>query len=216
MRVELSKANIIDQVQRLDDQINAVVDPESMTIEELRAYKLKEVGKAAEQDIFDGTVIEIEPGVSHKFSYQLYDQVNYDELFILALIAPEIERLPYHANGAFCCMLEKAQVIKICSTLMMRKTQITTYANSLNMYINSLNSREDLLAVEYGMELPQEYHDRINSILAETMTQVEAFLARIMPTEDEPDEPVEPDEPEDPEEPEEPTEPEEDPVVPEE
>lgn len=73
---------------------------------------------------------------------------------------------------------------------MMRKTQIITYANALNMYIATINNREDLMAVAYGMELPQEYHDRINAILAETMTQVEAFLDRITPKDEEPEEPT--------------------------
>lgn len=208
LSVTLTKTNLVDQVQRLDDQINPVIDIDKMSINELREYKSQIINSACQEDIFDGTVIEIDEGVFGKFGYSLYDQINYDELFVLSLIAPEMEYLPYHSNGNGCVFFTKAQVIKICSTLMMRKTQIITYTNALHLYINSLSDREDLLAVEYGMELPQAYQDNVNMILSRTLTQMEAFLARIMPTDDSDDtepsgdeEPIEPTEPTEPEEP---------------
>ena len=67
----------------------------------------------------------------------------------------------------------------------MRKTRIVTYCNQLTQYVRSLTNRKDLLNVEYGMELPQEYLDRIDEIMAGTITEMEKFVARIMPQDNE-------------------------------
>lgn len=194
MSITLTKTDIVNQVQRLDEQINKVVDLDSMTVSELRDYKLGEISKAAEQDVYDGETIELSDGTRQKFTYDAHDQTNWDELFMLCLIAPEMELLPYHGNQNFCAFFTRERVVQICSTLMLRKTRIVTYANALNMYIRSLTDRASIMSVEYGMELPQDYEDRIAGIMAGTITQMQKFLERISreisPTEDQTEDPT--------------------------
>lgn len=181
LSVGLTKANIAEQIKRLDDQINPVIDPNTMDIEELRNYKLKTVSEACTADVYKGTSITLSDGTSKMFTYDMYDQLNYDELFLVCIMAPEVEVLPYHGSKNFCELLSRNDIITICSTLMLRKTQIITYANSLNMYIRSLSNRDELLGVQYGMELPQEYEDRISQIMGTTITEMEKFINKITP-----------------------------------
>ena len=209
MSVTLTKLNIADQIQRLDDQINKTVDPTTLSLEDLRAYKLDEVNQACQADIFDGAIVEID-GVEESFSYEYADQLNFISLFALCFVAPEIEDLPYHSSGGHLCKTySRENMIKICATLLLRKTQIVTYTNALRVYIMQMDNREDLLAAEYGMELPQAYQDNMNSVMGRTIAQVEAFMARVLPNEEIPADDI-PDDPADPAEPQ--NEPEDEPI----
>lgn len=181
MSVTLQKTDLATQVQRIDDQINNVVDVDSLTLEELRNYKLKQISEACTNDICNGETIELPDGSRQHFGYQITDQVNYDELFIICLIAPEVKYLPYHSNGHGCEMFSREDIITIVSTLLIRKTQLVTYCNQLTQYVRTLTEREDLMGVAYGMELPEEYNARIAEIMASTLSEMEKFLAKIMP-----------------------------------
>ena len=192
MRVELSKANIVDQVQRLDDQINGVVDPETLSLEELRQYKLGEIGKACEQDIFDGKVIRLTDGTEAKFSFNMQDQANWFELFCIAFMIPEMEQFPQHFNNGSCQLFSRNDIIIIETSLLLNKMEKTTYCNQLNLYVRSLQTREELLNIQYGMELPQEYMDKINELVGTTIAQMQEFMERmhILPTEDDSEDPT--------------------------
>ena len=185
MSVTLQKTDLANQVKRLDEQINNIVDPETLTLEELKAYKLKQISEACTDDIYAGTTVELPDGTRQHFSYDEHDQQNYMELMTVCIIAPDVKYLPYHSRGHGCVMFNREQIITIVSTLLLRKTQLITYCNQLTQYIRTLTEREDLMEVAYGMELPQEYQDRISEIMASTITEMEKFLAKIMPQSDE-------------------------------
>ena len=185
MSVTLQKTDLANQVKRLDEQINNIVDPETLTLEELKAYKLKQISEACTDDVCNGETIELPDGTRQHFSYDEHDQQNYMELMTVCIIAPDVKYLPYHSRGHGCVMFNREQIITIVSTLLLRKTQLITYCNQLTQYIRTLTEREDLMEVAYGMELPQEYQDRISEIMASTITEMEKFLAKIMPQSDE-------------------------------
>ena len=195
LEIHLTKANLIEQVERLDQQLNPNVDITTLSFADLKEYKLKEVSSACEADIYDGMVIEIEPGVTQKFSFTLQDQNNWSELMMLALIAPDMNSFPQHADYGDCQFFTRQQVMLIESSLLLRKVQITTYCNQLNQYIRSLgiNDRKTLEAVTYGMTLPQSYMDKINEIVSVTIEEMSSFIHIITPdSESEDDDIVDP------------------------
>lgn len=192
VRVTMTKANIVDQVNRLDEQINPVVDPSSMTIDELKNYKLKQISEACEQDVYDGDTITLPDGTSQKFGFDMMDQQNWSELFALCFIAPEMEVLPYHASGQPCQLLSRAAIIQISASLLLRKTRLITYTNALHMYIKSLSDRDELMNVEYGMELPQSYADNVSEIIGGVVEQMQKFIERIFGGDTPTDESTEP------------------------
>jgi len=73
MSVTLQKTDLASQVQRLDDQINNVVDPETLTLEELRSYKLKKISEACTEDIYSGETVELSDGTRQHFRYNVHD-----------------------------------------------------------------------------------------------------------------------------------------------
>ena len=180
LAVTLTKTNLADQVQRLDEQINNIVNPDTLSLEELRTYKLQKVSEDCSADIYAGDTITLPDGSSQHFNYNMHDQLNLDELFILCLVAPEIETLPYHQTYSDSRFYDKNSIITIVSTLMLRKTQLITYCNQLAQYIRSITDRDELMEVEYGMELPEEYQDKVVEIMSGTLEQVEAFINRII------------------------------------
>ena len=194
MSVTLTKTDIIDQVQRLDEQINPIVDPTTMSLAELKQYKLKQVSEACSETIYSGATIELDDGTQQHFEYNIHDQLNLDELFIISMIAPEVTLLPYHQSHDVCHFYTKAQIITIVVTLMLKKTREVTYCNQLTQYVRSIKDKDTLLEVEYGMELPEEYEAIVEQIMSNTIAQVQEFLSRIMPNEQDEIEPS--DEPE--------------------
>ena len=57
--------------------------------------------------------------------------------------------------------------------------------NQLKQYLGTIQDRDILLDAEYGMELPQEYADRIEALVSGTTEQFMRFLERINPQEEE-------------------------------
>ena len=181
MSVTLQKTDLASQVQRLDDQINNVVDPETLTLEELRSYKLKKISEACTEDIYSGETVELSDGTRQHFRYNVHDQLNLISLFSLAIAAPEMERYPYHGDASSCAFYSRVDVVKIVAALLLKKTQLTTYCNQLTLYVRTLTTREEIMAAEYGMELPEEYQAVITEIMSGTIEQLQAFIDRIIP-----------------------------------
>lgn len=57
LSVTLTKANIVEQVQRLDDKVNQVVDPEKLTVDEYKDY-LQEKNKTALAEFLANSYVE--------------------------------------------------------------------------------------------------------------------------------------------------------------
>ena len=74
--VSLKKTSLVEQVERLDRQVNKIIDIDSMTVEEYKDYKIEIISKAGEQIIFNGTDVTLLNGVTKNFTYNLEDQSN--------------------------------------------------------------------------------------------------------------------------------------------
>lgn len=179
IRITLTKTDIAEQVQRLDAQVNPVVDVDSLTLEELRTYKLKQISEECQNDVYKGEMISLSDGTAYNFSYNAQDQTNWDELMVLAMISPAMNAFPYHGNGDTCRFFTRQDVLTICSTLLLRKTRIITYCNQLNLFVNTISDKEELKNVTYGMELPESYTEVVNTIISETIQQLENFMDNI-------------------------------------
>lgn len=185
MRITLTKTNIVDQINRIDEQINPVIDLDGMTLEELRNYKLGKVSEKAQKTIFDGQMIQLTDGTIEHFSYKMTDQENLNSMFNILVMNPDIKYLAWHSDANICRLYTRRDILIICTTLLLFKTREITYANALNMYIRALTDREALMNVDYGMDLPQEYQDNINTIMASTMEEVSKMIDQIIPPETE-------------------------------
>lgn len=132
---------------------DSIEDPDEL-LEYIRNSKIQEMSYRCNKTIENGFDIEMEDGTYH-YSYALEDQLNLMNLS--AAIARGEEQLSYHADGELCRFYTAAEINEIISTGNAWKTYHTTYFNALKSYINSLETIEEIGAITYGMELPEEF-----------------------------------------------------------
>lgn len=75
--------------------------------------------------------------------------------------------IPYHADGELCRYYSAEDISKVINFATEFKTYHTTYYNSLKAYIQSIQSKEVIHTITYGMNIPVEYQsDILKAILA--------------------------------------------------
>ena len=139
--------------------VNTVVEEEvdSPSVEFVRSSKLNEMSYACRTTIEAGFDLELR-GEIHHFSLDTQDQLN---LISLSAMAQTQSLIPYHADGEACIFYTNEEIEQIVETATAFKIYHTTYYNALKGYINALNSIEDISAVEYGIEIPEEYQSDV-------------------------------------------------------
>ena len=65
--------------------------------------------------------------------------------------------LPYHADGEEVNFYAAEEIEEIAEAANAHKIYHTTYYNALKAYINALSTIEEIGAIEYGVEIPEEY-----------------------------------------------------------
>ena len=75
----------------------------------------------------------------------------------LSIMAQTQSTVPYHADGEECIFYTAEEINQIVNAANAHKIYHTTYYNALKIYINALETIEDIAAIEYGVEIPEEY-----------------------------------------------------------
>ena len=73
--------------------------------------------------------------------------------------------IPYHADGQECVFYSAEEINEIVDTANAFKIYHTTYYNALKIYINALETIEEISAIEYGVEIPEEYQTDVLKVL---------------------------------------------------
>lgn len=162
-----------DEVEKNFDywfaKADEAAEPENMTsltLEDARKAKLKEVSEACENTIYAGIDVSTSSGIEH-FSLTEKDQLN---LFgkKMQLIAGE-EKLEYHEDGKPCKYFSAEDMQKIIDKAMFWVSYNTTYCNALNMMIKAATSAEEVEKMSWGMEVPEEFQ---NEVLKDYMKKI--------------------------------------------
>lgn len=189
-RIRLTKVDIVAQVQRLDEQINPVVDVERMTLDEAKAYKIKELGDICRAEIYAGENVTLSDGTVKPYTYDSEDQQNILSAVTLAFAAKTmgftLDYIPFHASGQECELLDTVSMVAIYMTLQLRLTRLTTKCNMLNCMIRACENKEDVLAITWDTTLPTEYQERYDEIMT-TAVEIAEAMARAMTPEVEPE-----------------------------
>lgn len=142
-------------------------EPYVPTLAELQAAKKAEVSAACEQIIYAGITVDLPDGPEH-FSLTEKDQIN---LFgKQAQLAAGADRLEYHQDGHPCRYYSAVEMQQIITAAMEHVSYHTTYCNSLNMWISGVEAAEQLEAIFYGTDVPEEYQSVV----------LKDYLAKIM------------------------------------
>lgn len=129
--------------------------PDDGSVEMVRENVINQMSDACNTAIVDGVDVTLSDGQTYHFSLNLEDQLNL--LSLQGMIANGAEAVPYHADGEECRFFSTDDFTAVTTAATNWKLYNESYFNSLRAYIQSMETMEELLAVEYGMEVPAEY-----------------------------------------------------------
>ena len=159
----INKNQIIEEEE---EEIIPIIIPEEETdetIKFLQSSKIAEMSNTCHKIIEAGIDLEIRNEMRH-FSLTTQDQLN---LMSLNAMAATQELIPYHADGEACIFYTAEEIQQIVAAATAYKIYHTTYYNALKNYINALETIEDIAAITYGVDIPEEYQtDVLKALLA--------------------------------------------------
>lgn len=142
-----------------NEEVVVIDNNEEVTLDYLKAQKVKEMSYICNQIIVNGFDITLSDGEVHHFSLTVQDQLNL--ITLSAMISAGEQTIPYHADGELCRNFSAADIGLVIKTSTELKVYHTTYYNSLKLYIQSLDDREAIADVYYGMSIPEEYESDV-------------------------------------------------------
>lgn len=159
---DIFKSADIVQAQRIiqeeEEQIIIPIPKEpEVDIEWLRSSKLNEMSSICHKTIEQGFDLDLRGETKH-FSLDTQDQLN---LMSLGAMLQSQSMIPYHADGEEVVFYSAEEIQEIIDTANAFKIYHTTYYNSLKNYINSLETIEEIAAIEYGVDIPEEYQSDV-------------------------------------------------------
>lgn len=158
----------------LDDVVEIVGEDNSLSV--VMSAKLAEISKACNAVIENGVDIKLGEESVH-FNLDIKDQSNINNLFrVVELGGTEF---PYQADGGVCRIYTAAEIVEIYVAAQTLITAQTTYHNELKQYVQSLESIEDVSAVQYGMTLPDPYLSEMNEKLMVAQEQMQNIVLKL-------------------------------------
>ena len=147
--------------QTPDPDSGEVLPPEPYvpTLAELQSVKKREISQACERIIYSGVDVTFTDGSVEHFSLTEHDQLN---LFGKQVqLAAGAEQLEYHSDGQPCRYYSAADMQMIIAAAMQHVSYHTTYCNAVNMWIAGCESTEEVQAIYYGADVPEEYQSDV-------------------------------------------------------
>ncbi len=163
-------------VSEIKEELNPTIDAETCTLDELITYTVQQFGNICTSIIYAGSDVETEKGIKH-FSYEMTDQTNLKAAYDLA-IATKLD-IPYHADGEDCCLWSPADIILIYATNELLKTYQTTYCNLLNGLIRAADSKEVILEMNYGDDLPEGKQAELDATMQQANLVFRALVSSL-------------------------------------
>ena len=146
----------------IEPDIEPAEDPiDIASIEFIRSSKINEMSRICRTTIESGIDLEIHDETKH-FSLTTQDQLN---LMSAQTMAQTQTLIPYHADGEETDFYTNEEINQIAEAAAAFKVQHTTYYNSLKTYINALETIEEISAITYGVEIPDEYKSDVLKVL---------------------------------------------------
>ena len=134
-------------------------EPYEPTLVELQAAKKREISQACETAIYSGVDVKLSDGSTEHFSLTEHDQLN---LFGKQVqLAAGAEQLEYHSDGQPCRYYSAADMQTIIAAAMQHVSYHITYCNAVNMWIAGCESTEEVQAIYYGADVPEEYQSDV-------------------------------------------------------
>ena len=162
--VELSSLPDCSETLRADWRRQHCLEdyPELMTFEERRAAKLKELSTSCNAAITAGCGVELSLGSGH-ISLTAEDQINLSTA--LTAVEQGAQGYPYHLDGQLCAIFPAEDILACAQTATAHKLYQTTSYNHLAAWVRRCETEEELEAVTYGVELPEDLAANMAAVL---------------------------------------------------
>ena len=150
-------------------------EPHVPTLEEVQERKVIEMNNAQQAIITQGIDVTLTDGTIENFTLADHDQTSL--MGLQTQVAQGAEQIPWHTSdqSEHCKFYSNADMALITTAAMSYVTWHVTYFRDLRIYIRSLQTKEDVEAVVYGMDIPTEYQSEpLQAMIAVQMqTEVE-------------------------------------------
>lgn len=185
--VTLTKVDLIEQVQRIDQKVNPTIDFDAMTLEEYKEWKINQLSSMGEQTIFNGTNVELTDGTIKNFTYDLEDQSNLlNAMFIIQALDDLTITIPYHGHGEPCELYSALDILATYIALQIFSTTTQTMVNMKINWVRECETKDEVSAITYETPLPEKWLERANSILVPAMEIVNELKKKYFPESEEP------------------------------
>ena len=138
-----------------------VVNPEYDILTFTKENKIKELSNICSNIIYQGTDVVLSDNSIQHFTLTERDQLNLSGIGLKLLMGAE--QVAWHEDDETKeCQYYSAQDAQlIIGTLTTFKEYHITYFRDLRIYVNSLQTVEEVNAIEYGFALPEEFKSQV-------------------------------------------------------
>lgn len=142
-------------------------EPE-ISLDEVKEAKVAEMNDIQQKLIAQGVDVTLSDGSTEHFSLTERDQTSL--VGLQAQVAIGSENIPWHTSDEdeHCKFYSNADMAKITSSALSYVTWHITYFRDLRIFIRSLESKEEVEQVTYGMDIPEAYQSEpLKAMLAQ-------------------------------------------------
>ena len=127
------------------------------TLEEVKESKVAEMNAAQQSVIQMGIDVTLTDGTVEHFTLTDHDQTSL--IGLQTQVAQGSEQIPWHTSDEteHCKFYSNADMALITEAAMAYVTWHVTYFRDLRIYIRSLTTKDEVNAVVYGMDIPEEF-----------------------------------------------------------
>lgn len=162
---------LVDKLNRgycnlvIEDDILVDVVPTDIPVnlDNYKQEKISDLSNICNQTIINGFDIELSD-ISGHVSLTAEDQINLSTAY--NSILQGATQYPYHLDGQLCQMFSAEDISKLAQAATAHKLYHTTYFNHLKSWVERCETKEEIDAIYYGSELPEDLASSMNSIIS--------------------------------------------------
>jgi len=147
-------------VPRAEEEI---ADDRIPPLDVAQAAKLAKLSAACNAAIVDGCDVCLSNGSTGHIALTNEDQINLTNA--VTAVSAGAARYPYHLDGQLCAMYPAADILAMGQAATAHKLYHTTYYNHLAAWVRRCGMVEDVEAITYGAQLPEDLTASMAAIL---------------------------------------------------
>lgn len=154
---QLSNDGSVYTAPQLPDPEEFAPEPYVPTLEEVQEQKITEMNLMQQSVIQSGVQVTLFDGTQEHFTLSEHDQTSL--MGLQTQVAQGVDNIPWHTSDQtqHCRYYSNADMALIVTAAMQYVTYHVTYYRDLRIYIRSLDNKDEVNTVYYGMEIPPEY-----------------------------------------------------------